>query len=85
MAVQKRCAFCGVVGTVLSWRPMPGAVSSPMEQSTWFPTMPVYEAKVRCRSCKCLSYGLLVFGHLDERGRLNGQFVVLPLDQTAIW
>ncbi|WP_047892581.1 hypothetical protein [Micromonospora sp. RV43] len=85
VAVEKRCAWCGVVGTVLTWRLMAYAVSSPLEQSTWFPTMPVREAKVSCRSCENTSYGLLVFGYRDDRGRLNGHFVVLPLDRTAIW
>lgn len=85
MPSGKRCAFCGAAITVLEWRPASHAVSTPMASPSWFPTMPVREAKFRCLSCSCLSYGLLVDGRLDELDRPAGHFVVLPLGQVSLW
>jgi hypothetical protein len=76
--VRKRCAFCGVGPMTMEWRLLDGAVSSPVDQASWFPTGPVREAKMQCSSCKCLAYGLLIGGRVGDDGLLTGLFVSLP-------
>lgn len=75
--VRKRC-FCGVGPMTMEWRLLNDAVSSPIDQASWFPTMPVREAKMQCSSCKCLAYGLLIDGRVGADGIPTGIFVSLP-------
>lgn len=69
--VPKRCAWCGVSPTVLTWRTLgPARVSSPMSRPAWEPMPAVVDARLTCRGCRMAAYGWLV-------GGVAGEFVVL--------
>ncbi len=77
----KVCALCGVAGTVLAWRPCERA-SSPLTEPKWWPTRPVYEARLTCPRCGCASYGWLVAAEpLD----LTGEFLIASPAELRPW
>lgn len=77
----KLCASCGATGTVLTWRPSDRA-SSPLSEAKWWPTRPVYEAKLTCRRCRYASYGFLVAANPQD---LTGEFLIATPAELRPW
>ncbi len=77
----KQCAFCGVAGTVLAWRPSERA-SSPLTEAKWWPTRPVYEAKLTCPRCGSASYGWLITAEPQD---LTGEFLLAAPAELRPW
>ena len=77
----KLCAFCGRAGTVLSWR-LSKRASSPLTKAKWWPTKPVYEAKLTCPQCRCASYGWLVAAEPQD---LTGEFLIADHAELKPW